>query len=203
MHWRTKLLLTFLILTALILGAVLYVELTWAHTGTLDAYGCHSNKALYGTTAKRECHKDLLAGQVFASTTAEYKAYIEAQRAVISQAAADLAACKKTCQEVPLPPIAVVAHDSASIGLGEKQAPIPKRELTLTWDPNTEPDLATYKAYCGIATKTYTIIQVIPVPTTTATFSNLLPATYYCAVTARDLKGNESGFSNEVTKVIQ
>jgi hypothetical protein len=50
-----------------------------AHTGELDNYGCHYNSQI----KKRECHQDLLQGQVFATVNAEYIAYITAQKKVI------------------------------------------------------------------------------------------------------------------------
>jgi hypothetical protein len=153
-----------------------------AHTGTLDVYGCHSNTALYGSSAKRECHSGLLAGQVFSSTTAEYKAYIAAQQAELTKVQAelsltkaDLATCKTLCV-------------------------VPK-QVTLKWLPNTEPDLGGYRVYCGTTSKTYTI-NISVAKLLTATVPNLQSGTYYCAVTAYDSNNNESGFSQEVSKVI-
>lgn len=69
--------------------------------------------------------------------------------------------------------------------------------LNLSWSPNTETDLAGYKVYYGTATKTYGLpIDVGKV--TTYTVTGLTDqTTYYFAVTAYDLAGNESGFSTE------
>jgi hypothetical protein len=166
----------------ILLFFLLFAGSASAHTGTLDAYGCHSNTALYGTSAKRECHSGLLAGQVFASTTAEYKAYIAAQQAALTKVQAelsltkaDLVTCKTLCA-------------------------VPK-QVALKWNANTEPDLAGYRVYCGTASKVYTI-NVSVAQSLTATVPNLQSGTYYCAVTAYDLSNNESGFSQEVTKVI-
>lgn len=153
-----------------------------AHTGTLDAYGCHSNTALYGTSAKRECHSGLLAGQVFASTTAEYKAYIAALQSELTKVQAELSVTKSdlaTCQTLCTAP----------------------KQVTLQWSPNTEPDLEGYRVYCGTTSKTYTI-NVSVNKLLTATVPNLASGTYYCAVTAYDTANNESGFSNEVSKTI-
>jgi hypothetical protein len=151
-----------------------------AHTGTLDAYGCHSNTALYGTSAKRECHSGLLAGQVFSSTTAEYKAYIAAQQAELTKvqaelsvAKADLAACKTLCA-----------------------AP---KTFTIKWNANTETDLAGYRVYCGTTSKLYTVNQLVSKTSTSVTVPSLGLMTH-CAVTAFDTANNESGFSNEVSK---
>jgi hypothetical protein len=165
----------------ILLFLLLFAGSASAHTGTLDAYGCHSNTALYGTSAKRECHSGLLAGQVFSSTTAEYKAYIAALQteltkvqAELSVTKADLATCKTLC--------------------------MPK-EVRLRWTANIEPDLAGYRVYCGKTSKTYTINMTVA-KLLEATIPNLQSGTYYCAVTAFDTANNESGFSNEVIKVI-
>jgi hypothetical protein len=165
----------------ILLFFLLFAGSASAHTGTLDAYGCHSNTALYGTSAKRECHSGLLAGQVFASTTAEYKAYIAALQseltkvqAELSVVKADLASCKTLC------------------------AP---KQVTLKWNANAEADLAGYRVYCGNTSRVYTI-NISAGKLLTATVPNLQSGIYKCAVTAYDTNNNESGFSDEVTKVI-
>ena len=200
MRYQTKFWLWFFVVWIIASLVIFFAETGWPHPGTLDAYGCHSNKALYGTTAKRECHIDLLAGQVFASTTAEYKAYIAAQKTVINGLKTELGDCKAKC-DAPAPITSLHASDSASLGLGER-APPRDTTLTLTWDPNTEPDLAGYKAYCGLSPHNYTMVKPIALLPRTAVYQNLPSGTYYCAVTAVDTAGNESGFSNEVSKVI-
>jgi hypothetical protein len=73
---------------------------------------------------------------------------------------------------------------------------------TLSWDANTEGDLAGYKVYAGTASRSYgppidvgnvTSFQII----------NLQPGqTYYFAVTAYDTVHNQSGYSNEASKRI-
>lgn len=78
-------------------------------------------------------------------------------------------------------------------------------DVTLAWDPNTEPDLAGYRIYMSIASGTYDKavdkVADIAVGTETATVA-VLPedgrAIYFVA-TAYDTSGNESGFSNEVS----
>jgi len=76
-------------------------------------------------------------------------------------------------------------------------------EITLIWNPNAEEDLAGYKIYYGLSSRSYdTILDVNNV--TEATIKNLVAdVTYYFAVTAYDLTGNESGYSNEVEAVIE
>ena len=73
---------------------------------------------------------------------------------------------------------------------------------TLSWDPDSEPDLAGYKVYYGASPGTYeTSIDVSY--TTTYVVTNLESGTrYYFAITAYDISGNESAFSNEVFKDI-
>lgn len=83
----------------------------------------------------------------------------------------------------------------------------------LAWDPNTESDLAGYRIYYGTSTRTgddpkncglcgYSN-KVDVGNVTTYTFNNLPEGfTYYFSVTAYDTSGNESAFSNEVSKSI-
>ncbi|MEO6667280.1 MAG: fibronectin type III domain-containing protein, partial [Nitrospiria bacterium] len=71
----------------------------------------------------------------------------------------------------------------------------------VAWDPNLETDMAGYKVYYG-SSGAYT--QTIDVGTVTAqTISGLQEGlTYYFAVTAYDASGNESGYSQEMSKTI-
>ncbi|GEM_PF-382678 len=78
---------------------------------------------------------------------------------------------------------------------------------TLSWDPNTESDLAGYKVYFGTVSSTYTQSVDVGLTTTPATpqyiVNNLIEGnTYFFAVKAYDTSGNESGYSNEVSKII-
>lgn len=77
-------------------------------------------------------------------------------------------------------------------------------QAVLTWDANTEPDLAGYKIYMkNSAAGPYSTPHVVLVgPTTTYTVTNLSPGTYWFRITAYDTSGNESAFSNEVQKTI-
>ena len=72
--------------------------------------------------------------------------------------------------------------------------------LDLAWDANTEPHLAGYRVYYGTASREYGIDNSIDVGnTTTYRVDSLLEGvTYYIAVTAYDMYGNESDFSDEV-----
>ena len=80
---------------------------------------------------------------------------------------------------------------------------------TLTWDaPTTNADgtaltdLAGYKVYYGTASGSYTT-TIDAGNVTTYTVGNLFSGTYYFAATAYDTSGNESSYSNEVSKIIQ
>lgn len=75
---------------------------------------------------------------------------------------------------------------------------------TLAWNANTEADLAGYKVYRGTSPGTYGA----PIATLQGNVTNYvatglqLGTTYYFAVTAYDTAGNESSYSNEVSKSI-
>ncbi|MEW6417445.1 MAG: DNRLRE domain-containing protein [Nitrospirota bacterium] len=82
-------------------------------------------------------------------------------------------------------------------------------QATLSWDPPTTNadgtpllDLAGYNVYYGNTSSNYS--QIIDVGNiTTYTVASLNDGTYYFAVTAYDTSGNESEYSNEVSKTIQ
>jgi len=73
---------------------------------------------------------------------------------------------------------------------------------SLTWGPNTETDLAGYKVYVGTSSRVYGSPISVGNLTSYALTNLLVGSTYYFAVTAYDSNGNESGFSNEVSKSI-
>ena len=74
--------------------------------------------------------------------------------------------------------------------------------VSLSWNPNTEIDLAGYKIHYGTASGSYTnSVDVGNV--TTCTVPNLTAGqTYYFAATAYDTSGSESGYSNQVSYTI-
>jgi len=92
--------------------------------------------------------------------------------------------------------------------------------VTFRWDANTETDLAKYKLYqAETAGGPYVKAQVIgegnlvaiilvnlaatpPVHPTEYTLENVADGRHYWVLTAADLTNLESGFSNEVTTVI-
>ncbi len=75
---------------------------------------------------------------------------------------------------------------------------------TLHWDPNSEQDLAFYRVYMSNTSGVYGgAIATIPAGTVTYQVTNLpVTNTYWFTVTAVNTQGNESTYSNEVSKSI-
>ena len=76
-------------------------------------------------------------------------------------------------------------------------------QITLAWDPNTEPAVSGYRVYYGTASHHYT--AVIDVGNQTAlTISGLIPGmTYFFSATAySDSTGDESSFSGEIAYTV-
>ena len=78
---------------------------------------------------------------------------------------------------------------------------------TLAWDAVTDPNLHGYRVYYGTFAGTYLQSpgQGVPVGNGATTYQVTglsTGATYYFVVTAYDMQGNESPYSNEVRKVI-
>jgi Viral BACON domain len=77
---------------------------------------------------------------------------------------------------------------------------------TLTWKANNETDLAGYKVYRSTVSGRYEpkdVIVLLQKNVTTYQATGLQPrTTYFFVVTAFDLAGNESGYSNQVSKSI-
>src|SRR4051794_17558971 len=70
--------------------------------------------------------------------------------------------------------------------------------VTLRWDTNREPNI-TYQVHWGTASRTYSTNRFEVGTVTTYTVTNLLIGTnYYFAVTAKNMAGLVSDFSNEV-----
>jgi endoglucanase len=90
---------------------------------------------------------------------------------------------------IPLMLIAVVAYATIT---------------NLAWDANTETDLAGYKLYQSTAGATgpFTYVKTIAKGTLTAATADLPDGTYWWVLTAYDTNGNESGYSNVVTRTI-
>ena len=85
----------------------------------------------------------------------------------------------------------------------------PSGKATLSWSPNTEPDLAGYKIYYGAISRTGTCPpggypQKVDIGNKTAYTIDKLEKgkAYYFSITSYDKSGNESCFSAEVKKII-
>ncbi len=74
-------------------------------------------------------------------------------------------------------------------------------DVTLSWDANTETDLAGYKVYYGTAPQSYGAPFILG-KQTSFTVTGLGTGTFYFVVTAFDTSNNESGASNEVSKTV-
>jgi len=73
---------------------------------------------------------------------------------------------------------------------------------TLTWNANTDADLAGYKIHMGTSSGTYGTPIVVGNVTGYAMNNLQVGQTYYFAITAYDTAGNESLYSAEVSKSI-
>lgn len=74
-----------------------------------------------------------------------------------------------------------------------------QKRVTLTWNRNQEPDIAGYKVYFGPASRAYDSVVAVNDTSYTKWFG---VGTHYFAVTAYDLAGNESNYSDEVFATI-
>lgn len=71
-------------------------------------------------------------------------------------------------------------------------------QIQVTWNANTESDLAGYKVYFGTAPGQYSTPVTVTAPS--YTFQGATDkTTYYVAVSAFDTSGNESALSDEVS----
>ncbi len=87
-------------------------------------------------------------------------------------------------------------------GPGVQRDEIANGQVVLSWDHDGDPDLAGFKIYYGVASSYYTeSVLVASAAARTAAVTGLDNGTlYYFAATAYDTDGNESGYSNEVSK---
>jgi hypothetical protein len=83
------------------------------------------------------------------------------------------------------------------------------RVAELSWDAPTEnvdgtplTDLAGFNLYWGNASRQYDSSVALKTPGALSYRIELAPGTYYFSMTAIDVDGNESAFSNEVSKLI-
>jgi len=85
-----------------------------------------------------------------------------------------------------------------SVGLASGES------IKLVWDPNSEADLAGYKVYSSNTNGgPYTLIQDVGKVTELVLDVTAKPdGPIYYVATAYDLSGNESGYSNQATYVV-
>ncbi len=103
--------------------------------------------------------------------------------------------------------IVVTARDAVgntrSAQIAVTFTPPSQNTATLSWDPNAETDLAGYRIYYGLASDAYLQQKGngLQISSNAYTVVGLNSGTrYYFAVTAVDIAGNESDYSNEVFK---
>lgn len=74
-------------------------------------------------------------------------------------------------------------------------------ETSISWNANSESDLAGYKLYIGRASGTYTVSgSPVDVGNVTTTVYNVTATgAWFFAVTAYNTSAQESGFSSEIT----
>jgi hypothetical protein len=70
------------------------------------------------------------------------------------------------------------------------------RSVTVTWDPNSEPDVAGYRLYYGTTPDHYNLSANVEGNVSEYRIGGLVPGIYYLAVTAYDINGNESSYSD-------
>ena len=76
--------------------------------------------------------------------------------------------------------------------------------VILMWDPVSDPNLGGYRVYFGTSSRAYFRPGLGVGNIETYELKGLnRKTTYYFAVTAYDFQGNESAFSNEVSRTIQ
>jgi fibronectin type 3 domain-containing protein len=75
-------------------------------------------------------------------------------------------------------------------------------EVNLAWDPNTEPDVAGYKVYYGLGSRSYDHVMEVGNSTSCVVTGLEQGRTYYFAATAVNTANIESDFSNEVSAAL-
>jgi hypothetical protein len=90
-----------------------------------------------------------------------------------------------------------IALGSAGVSSGVSAA-----NVTLAWNPSTDPTVSGYRLYYGLYGGTYTNM-VDTGPTTSVTISNLVPGvTYQFAATTYTIAGLESAYSTEISYTV-
>lgn len=106
---------------------------------------------------------------------------------------------------LPVAPPSPAPNPVPSPSLPSEPPSIAVGSVTLTWQANREPDLAGYKIYVGTSSGSYGYAgSPFVTGDSTAYILNTLPKgqTYFFAISAYDLSGNESSLSSEVSKTL-
>jgi fibronectin type 3 domain-containing protein len=100
--------------------------------------------------------------------------------------------------------VSATGSSSKTVGVTLTVSAPTTSSATLTWDPNTDSDLAGYKVYRATASGAYgAALGTVPAGTVTYQATGLSAnTTYFFVITAYDNAGNESLFSNEVSRLI-
>ena len=76
------------------------------------------------------------------------------------------------------------------------------QSVTLTWNPNTDPNVAGCNVYYGVSSHNYTNMINAGNVTNTTISGLVAGVTYYFAATAYDSLGGQSDYSNEATYTV-
>jgi hypothetical protein len=87
---------------------------------------------------------------------------------------------------------------AAVVLLASRQVSAYGANVTLSWSPNSESDLAGYRLHYGTSSRNYSAVVNLG-KVTNYTVTGLNAGTYYFALSAYDTSGNESGYSSEVS----
>ncbi len=79
--------------------------------------------------------------------------------------------------------------------------PVFAAQIRISWNPNSESDLAGYRIYYGTSSKSYSGIVDVGNETIFTLTGLTSGTTYFIAVTAYDTSFNQSGYSNEVSGI--
>lgn len=129
--------------------------------------------------------------------------------AALSTLGLALAACGGGGDSSSTTPTEASADGVVDSGGTTKPAPTAPgtKSVTLEWSANAEADLAGYRVYYGSRSGSYLQAKGNGVDSgrvTSYTVNGLTPGTtYYIAITAYDVAGNESGYSAEVAALVQ
>ncbi len=108
--------------------------------------------------------------------------------------------CNETAESCPADFGGETDNTPPSIPTGLNVIKTTENTITLEWNPNTEQDLRRYQILYSTTANNYSKTEIALKTETSLILTGLKPDTkYYFAITAVDLSGNESLYSNEVS----